>query len=175
MGLVRSLQPWDTLLLYCNKQFKKCIAPFLRLTSGALSASLWCLCQEVALSLFTVVKFLPHKSPEWSSLVSGLEAKSSLDIMNLTFFTISYHMGSTEMSFSKPQEMVKDREAWPAAVHGAAKVRHSWATEMHEICMWIQKWLHVWLSVWVCVCYCEWVFVCVCACVCVAVRNYSSH
>ena len=82
-------------------------------------------CQEVSLSLFTVVKFLPHKSPEWSNLLSGLEAKSSLDIMNLTLFTINYHMDSMDMSFSKPQEMVKDREAWPAAVHGAAKVRHS--------------------------------------------------
>ena len=28
---------------------------------------------------------------------------------------------SMEMSLSKIQEMVKDREAWPAAVHGVAK------------------------------------------------------
>ena len=28
---------------------------------------------------------------------------------------------SMEMSFSKPREMVKDREAWHAAVHGVAK------------------------------------------------------
>ena len=28
---------------------------------------------------------------------------------------------STDMSLSKPQEMVEDREAWPAAVHGVAK------------------------------------------------------
>ena len=28
---------------------------------------------------------------------------------------------STDMSLSKPQEMVKDREAWHAAVHGVAK------------------------------------------------------
>ena len=30
---------------------------------------------------------------------------------------------SMDMSWSKPQEMVKDREAWRAAVHGVAKSR----------------------------------------------------
>ena len=30
---------------------------------------------------------------------------------------------STDMSLSKLQEMVKDREAWQAAVHGIAKSR----------------------------------------------------
>ena len=166
VGLVRSLQPWEILLIYCNKQFKKYIAPFLRLASGALSAPFWCLCQELSLSLFTVVKFLPHKSPEWSSLVSDLEAKSSSsDIMNLTLFTKSYHMDSMDMSLSKLQKMVKDREAWHATVNGAAKVRHNWVTEqqqqtmIHELCMWIQRLLYVWLRVWVCVsiCYCKWV------------------
>ena len=29
---------------------------------------------------------------------------------------------STDMSLSKPQEMVKDREAWHAVVHGVAAV-----------------------------------------------------
>ena len=30
---------------------------------------------------------------------------------------------SMDMSFSKIQEMVKDREAWHAAVHGVAKIQ----------------------------------------------------
>ena len=33
------------------------------------------------------------------------------------------------MSLSKLQEMVKDREAWPAAVHGLKRVRHELVTE----------------------------------------------
>ena len=33
------------------------------------------------------------------------------------------------MNLGKLQEMVRDREAWHATVHGVAKVRHDWATE----------------------------------------------
>ena len=38
-------------------------------------------------------------------------------------------VASLEMSLSKLQEMVKDREAWHAAVLELQRVRHDWVTE----------------------------------------------
>ena len=37
---------------------------------------------------------------------------------------------SMDMSFSKPQEMVKDRKVWCAAIRGVTK-RHDWATVLN--------------------------------------------
>ena len=34
---------------------------------------------------------------------------------------VGWHTDSMDMSFSKLQEMVKDRKAWHAAVHGVTK------------------------------------------------------
>ena len=37
-----------------------------------------------------------------------------------------------DMSLSKLQEMVKDREAWHAKSMGTQRVRHNWAAEQQQ-------------------------------------------
>ena len=38
---------------------------------------------------------------------------------------------SMDMNLSKFREMVMDREAWRAVIHGVERVRHDWATELN--------------------------------------------
>ena len=44
-----------------------------------------------------------------------------------------------DMSLSKLQEMVKDRETWHVAVHGSQRVRHNWATDQQQKNWWFEK------------------------------------
>ena len=51
---------------------------------------------------------------------------------------------SMEMSLSKLQELVMDREAWRAVIHGLWRVGHNWVTELTD---WAQLLSHEWLFV----------------------------
>ena len=43
-----------------------------------------------------------------------------------------------DMGLSKLQEIVKDKEAWSAVIHGVAKSGHDLATEKQQKCHWIR-------------------------------------
>ena len=91
MGLVRPLQPWDILLIYCNNQLKKCITPLLRLVrkGDTLYSPSDVYVRSFLCPFLYFNKTLLHKTLERSGLFPGHpKTKSfSLEITNLTSFT----------------------------------------------------------------------------------------
>ena len=71
--------------------------------------------------LCNINRFISKQPQEFKISSSFTDVYRSLDSLTFT--------NSVEMSPSKLQEIVKDREAWPAAVHGVAK---SWT--------WLSNW-----------------------------------
>ena len=91
VGLVRPLQPWNFLLIYCNNHLKTYIAPLLRLGGGgALHPPSDVYVRSFLCLFFTLIKLCYTKSLEWSSLIPGPKAKSSSEITYPASFTISY-------------------------------------------------------------------------------------
>ena len=62
VSLVRCLQPWDILLIYCNNQFKKYLTPLLTLARGAFSIPLPTSVSEAFPVPFHFNKTLLHKT-----------------------------------------------------------------------------------------------------------------
>ena len=95
MGLVRPLQPWDILLIYCNNQLKNYITPLLRLARENSLSPFWSQSEAFSVTFYTLIKLCYTKALEWSSLVPGPDATSSWEITNPTSFTVSYQSPGT--------------------------------------------------------------------------------
>ena len=82
---------------------------------------------------------------------------------------VGWHHWFNGMNLGKLQEMVRDREAWRAAVHGVTEIRlGDWTTTAIQLEMTSSPWAGEW-PVCVCVCVCVCICVCVSLCLCVSV------
>ena len=75
------------------------------------------------LQYFSHLMQLTGKAPDAGKDSRQEEKRATEDEM------VGWHHQLNDMSLSKLQEIVKDRDTWHAAVHGVAKVRHDLATE----------------------------------------------
>ena len=78
----------------------------------------------------TVVLGKTHESPLNSKEIKPVNPKGYQPWI-LTGKTDAGVVDSVDLSLSKLQELVMDREAWHAAIHEDAKNGHSWATEQN--------------------------------------------
>ena len=65
---------------------------------------------------------------------------------------------SMDMSLSKLRELVMDREAWCAAVHGVTKSR-MWLGDWTELNLFLNKTLNYFVYMWILICICEYWFI----------------
>ena len=89
MGLVRPLQPWDILSIYCNNQLKKVYKVLAKTSKGGTLHPPSDVYVRSFLSFHTLIKLCYTKALEWSKLLPSPEAKSTMEIMTPTSFTVS--------------------------------------------------------------------------------------
>ena len=78
VGLVTFLQSWDSLLIYCNNQFKKYIASLPKTSEECTLCPPFDVYVRSFLCLFSIlIKICYSKVLKWSSPVRGPKAKSS--------------------------------------------------------------------------------------------------
>ena len=104
--------------------------------SDSVTLIFWC---HIFLTFYTVHDILTASILRWfatpEELVWG-HKRGYQRIRCLDAMTHAMDMNLGKL-LGKLQEMVRDREAWLAGVHGSLRVRHNWATE--HVCIGLAK------------------------------------